>query len=71
MDSEKQTNTKSEYFKKWLMNNPDKMKKCRDNWYNANKDDEEFKMKKKEYNREYYKNKKKIKNYVPPSSIVK
>jgi hypothetical protein len=46
--------TNHEYMKKWRIENPEKLKRCRDNWYYANKDNEDFKNKKSEYQKQYY-----------------
>lgn len=46
------------YFKKWAISNPEKLKQSRLNWYNANKNNEEFKAKRKAYNALYYQKRK-------------
>jgi hypothetical protein len=50
--------SKQDYYKQWKLENPDKLKQSRNNWYNANKDNDDFKNKKKEYQKQYYAKKK-------------
>jgi hypothetical protein len=50
--------SKQDYYKQWKLENPDKLKQSRNNWYNANKDNDDFKIKKKEYQKQYYAKKK-------------
>ena len=58
MEKEKKTKDIHEYLKNWRLNNPDKIKASRNKWYTKNKDNDEFKQRKKEYNKNYYKLKK-------------
>lgn len=46
------------YYKKWLEANQDRMKETRRKWYQIHKDNEEYKQKRKEYNKLYYQQKK-------------
>lgn len=50
--------SQNEYYKNWLMNNPEKIKTARKVWYESNKDNQEYKQKRKEYNKQYYLKKK-------------
>ena len=45
-------------FKRWALKNPEKLKASRRSWYEANKQTEQYKLNKKEYNKRYYLNKK-------------
>jgi hypothetical protein len=46
--------SKSEYYQQWKINNPDKLKQSKKNWYEKNKNTEEYKQKRREYQRDYY-----------------
>ena len=61
MDSNITNNKYSDYYKQWRENNADKLKQARDNWYNSHKDTEEYKQKRKEYNQNYYQQRKVLK----------
>jgi hypothetical protein len=56
--------SKQDYYKQWKAENPDKLKQSRNNWYNANKDNDDFKNKKKEYQKQYYAKKKAEKTLI-------
>jgi hypothetical protein len=56
--------SKQDYYKQWKLENPDKLKQSRNNWYNANKDNDDFKNKKKEYQKQYYAKKKAEKTLI-------
>lgn len=50
--------SKNEYYRNWLMNNQDRAKQARKNWYESHKDTEDYKQKRKDYNKQYYLKKK-------------
>jgi hypothetical protein len=50
--------SKNEYYRNWLMNNQERIKQVRKNWYESHKDTEDYKQKRKDYNKQYYLKKK-------------
>lgn len=50
---------KTEYYKQWKEENPEKLKNARKTWYENHKNSEEYKAKRRDYQREYYKKNKK------------
>jgi len=46
--------TKAEYYKQWKLKNPEKLKQSKKNWYENNKNTDDYKQKRREYQREYY-----------------
>lgn len=58
---------KKEYLAKWKQENNQKIKQINANYYQKIKDDELFKQKKQEYNKQYYNKKKQLKNQLESS----
>jgi hypothetical protein len=52
--------TKTEYYQQWKKNNPEKLKQSKKTWYENHKNTDEYKQKRREYQREYYHLKKTI-----------